>query len=73
MYTVIFAGGQGTRISEETNKIPKPMIKLDTRPIVEHIINSYSKYGHNKYIILTGYKSEKFISYFSKKKKLFFK
>ena len=71
MYTVIFAGGQGTRISEETNKTPKPMIKLDSKPILEHIINIYIKYGLNKFIVLTGYKSKNFYKYFKGKKNYF--
>jgi len=71
MYTVIFAGGQGTRISEETIKVPKPMIKLDSKPIVEHIMNIYKKNGFNKFIILTGYKNKKFKEYFKDKKNYF--
>ena len=71
MYTVIFAGGQGTRISEETNKVPKPMIKIGPKPIVEHIMKIYTKNGFNKFIILTGYKRNKFKKYFDSKKNIF--
>ena len=45
MYTVIFAGGYGTRLLEETRKVPKPMVKIGTKPILEHIINFYVKWG----------------------------
>jgi glucose-1-phosphate cytidylyltransferase len=71
MYTVIFAGGQGTRISEETKRIPKPMIKIGSKTIIEHIMSTYIKCGFNKFIVLTGYKHQKFFSYF-KEKKIFF-
>jgi glucose-1-phosphate cytidylyltransferase len=71
MYTVIFAGGQGTRISEETKRIPKPMIKIGSKTIIERIMNTYIKYGFNKFIVLTGYKHQKFFNYF-KEKKIFF-
>jgi glucose-1-phosphate cytidylyltransferase len=73
MYTVIFAGGQGSRLSEETNKLPKPLVKIGKKPIIEHIINHYQKYSFNKFIILTGYKSGEFLKYFSKKKNYFIK
>jgi glucose-1-phosphate cytidylyltransferase len=71
MYTIIFAGGQGTRISEETNRIPKPMIKVGGKTIIERIMNIYTKHGYNKFIFLTGYKHRKFFNYF-KEKKIFF-
>jgi glucose-1-phosphate cytidylyltransferase len=54
---VILAGGFGTRISEETNLIPKPMIKIGNIPIILHIMNYYSKFGVNEFIICAGYKS----------------
>jgi len=71
MYTVIFAGGQGTRISEETKRIPKPMIKIGSKTIIEHIMSTYIKCGFNKFIVLTGYKHQKFFSYFKEKKNFF--
>ena len=64
MFTIIFAGGQGTRISEETNRIPKPMIKVGGKTIIERIMNTYTKHGYNKFIFLTGYKHRKFFNYF---------
>ena len=67
MYTVIFAGGYGTRLLEETRKVPKPMVKIGTMPILEHILNFYSTRGHKNFIILTGYKHEKIHEYFAKK------
>ena len=71
MYTVIFAGGQGSRLSEETKKLPKPLVKIGGKPIIDHIIGHYQKYSFNKFIILTGYKSNEFIKYFSNKKNYF--
>ena len=56
MRTVIFAGGQGSRISEETHSIPKPMIKVGNKPILEHIFCLYSSYGYHKFTVLCGYK-----------------
>ena len=49
MLAVILAGGKGTRISEYTKSIPKPMIKIGNKPIIEHIINIYFKYGVKNY------------------------
>lgn len=57
MKTVILAGGYGTRISEESYTKPKPMIEIGTRPILWHIMKSYSYYGYNDFIICGGYKS----------------
>ncbi len=56
MKVVILAGGKGTRISEYTKILPKPMIKIGTKPILEHIINYYIKFGFNDFIIAGGYK-----------------
>mgnify|MGYP003947091231 CR=1 FL=1 len=58
MKTVILAGGFGTRFSEETHKIPKPMIKINNRPILFHIMNIYRKYGYNEFCLALGYKAE---------------
>lgn len=71
MYTVIFAGGQGSRLSEETKKLPKPLVKVGSKPIIEHIINHYKKYSFNKFILLTGYKSDEFLKHFSKNENYF--
>ena len=58
MKTVILAGGLGSRLSEETNKVPKPMIKIGDKPIIEHIINHYLKFDFKEFIICSGYKKE---------------
>jgi len=57
MKVVILAGGLGTRLSEETNLVPKPMVEIGGRPILWHIMKIYSFFGFNEFIILTGYKS----------------
>ena len=68
MKAVIFAGGFGTRISEETDNIPKPMIRIGHKPILWHIMKTYSSYGINEFIICCGYKGyiikEYFANYF---------
>jgi len=69
MKTVILAGGLGTRLSEYTNAIPKPMVKIGSLPIVIHIMNHYLKYGFNEFILATGYKSFVFKRYFKNFKK----
>mgnify|MGYP006174528395 CR=1 FL=1 len=56
MKTVFLAGGMGTRLSEETTKIPKPMIKIGNLPILIHIMKHYSNYNFNKFIVCGGYK-----------------
>ena len=58
MKVVILAGGFGTRISEETINIPKPMIEIGGRPILWHIIKIYTHYGFKDFIIALGYKSD---------------
>lgn len=68
MKAVIFAGGLGTRFSEKTQYMPKPMIEIGGRPILWHIMKIYSKYGINEFIICAGYKQyiikEYFTNYF---------
>lgn len=56
MKVVILAGGFGTRISEESHLIPKPMIEIGEKPILWHIMKYYSSFGHNEFIICCGYK-----------------
>ena len=68
MKVVILAGGFGTRISEYTKKIPKPMIKVGLIPIIEHIIKIYKNYGYEEFIIAIGYKGSLIKNYFKKKK-----
>ena len=57
MKAVILAGGYGTRISEETQTKPKPMVKIGDMPIIWHIMKMYSSYGINDFVICCGYKS----------------
>ena len=64
MKVVIFAGGLGTRLSEETNLLPKPMIEIGDKPILWHIMKSYSRYGFSDFVILVGYKSYLVKEYF---------
>ena len=66
MKVVILAGGKGTRLSEYTNKIPKPMVKIKGKPILHHIIEIYGIFGFNDFLIATGYKSDLIKSYFKK-------
>jgi len=70
MKLIIFAGGLGTRISEETDYIPKPMVKIGTKPILWHIIKYYSAFGFSEFIICGGYKINIIKNYFKKYKKL---
>jgi len=56
MKVLILAGGLGSRLSEETSLKPKPMVELGSRPILWHIMKTYSTYGYNEFIILCGYK-----------------
>ena len=58
MKVVLLAGGHGTRISEESQFKPKPMIEIGGRPILWHIMKEYSYYGYNEFIICAGYKQE---------------
>ncbi len=68
MKVVIFAGGLGTRLSEETDLRPKPMVEIGGKPILWHIMKIYSHYGFNDFIICLGYKGyyikEYFMHYF---------
>lgn len=66
MKVVILAGGLGTRISEETNNKPKPMVKIGPFTLIEHIMNIYSKSGITEFIIATGYMHEVIENYFEK-------
>jgi glucose-1-phosphate cytidylyltransferase len=68
MKVVILAGGLGTRLSEYTKLIPKPMVKIGNIPILVHIINHYMKYNFNDFIIAGGYKHSIIKNYFKKKK-----
>ena len=65
MKVLILAGGMGTRLSEETNLIPKPMVEIDGKPILWHIMKIYSAHGYNDFIILLGYKGYVIKEYFA--------
>lgn len=65
MKVVILAGGLGTRISEESHLIPKPMIEIGEQPILWHIMKIYSYYGYNDFIICCGYKAHIIKEYFA--------
>lgn len=70
MKVIILAGGLGTRLSEETRIVPKPMVEIGGKPILWHIMKIYSHYGFNDFVILTGYKShvikEFFVNYYQR-------
>jgi len=65
MKFVIFAGGRGTRISEESSLRPKPMIEIGGKPILWHIMKIYAAYGHTEFIICLGYKGWMIKEYFA--------
>lgn len=64
MKVVILAGGMGTRISEESQLRPKPMIEIGGKPILWHIMKLYSYYGYNEFVICCGYKGQMIKEYF---------
>ncbi len=66
MKVVILAGGFGTRLSEYTSKIPKPMVKINNKPILIHIMEHYNKFGFNEFYIAIGYKGNVIKKYFTK-------
>ena len=65
MKVIILAGGFGTRLSEYTNTIPKPMIHVGNKPILHHIMQFYANFGHTDFYIALGYKGEVIKKYFS--------
>ena len=77
MKAVILAGGLGTRLSEETVSKPKPMVEIGGKPILWHIMKTYSHYGINEFIICCGYKGyvikEYFANYFKHQSDITFK
>lgn len=64
MKAVILAGGLGTRLSEETDRIPKPMVDIGGRPIVWHIMKIYAQHGIRDFVLCLGYKGYMFKEYF---------
>ena len=66
MKVIILAGGLGTRISEYTKSIPKPMIRINNLPILVHIMKHFARYGYKDFLIATGYKGRVIEKYFKK-------
>jgi glucose-1-phosphate cytidylyltransferase len=64
----MLAGGLGTRLAEYTDRIPKPMVQLGTKPILSHIMNFYQSYGYDDFIIAAGYKKEIINEYYKDSK-----
>ena len=64
MKTIILAGGLGTRLSELTSTIPKPMVEVGGKPLLYHVMNHYARYGYNDFLLALGYKSEIIKKYF---------
>jgi glucose-1-phosphate cytidylyltransferase len=67
MKVVILAGGLGTRLSEYTKTIPKPMVEIKKKPLIFHIMKHYAKYGFKEFYIAGGYKQEVIKKFFKKK------
>lgn len=68
MEVVILCGGKGTRLSEYTVSIPKPMIEVGKKPILAHLMEFYASYGHKEFILCLGYKGEKIREFFKNNK-----
>lgn len=64
MKVVVLCGGKGTRLNEYTDKIPKPLINVGDKPILWRIMEMYSHYGHNEFILCLGYKGDEIREYF---------
>lgn len=70
MKAIILCGGRGTRLSEETRTIPKPLVRIGGIPIVVHIMNSYMNHGIFEFVLAIGYKGNEFNNYFSNSNKI---
>lgn len=64
MKVVLFCGGQGTRLRDQNDAVPKPMVTIGNRPILWHLMKYYAHYGHTEFILCLGYRSEKIKEYF---------
>ena len=64
MKVILLAGGFGTRLSELTSSIPKPMVPIGGKPILWHIMEGYAKFGHMDFYVALGYKAEMIKDYF---------
>lgn len=65
MKVVLLAGGLGTRLAEETETKPKPMVEIGQRPILWHIMKHYAHFGHNEFVVALGYRAEYVKRYFA--------
>jgi len=65
MQVIILAGGLGTRLAEETDSIPKPMVRIGPHPIIRHIMNHFAQFDHTEFIVAAGYKVEVIEEYFA--------
>jgi glucose-1-phosphate cytidylyltransferase len=65
MPVVILCGGKGTRLSEKTGTMPKPMVEVGGRPIIWHIMKHFAHYGHTEFILALGHKGEQIWNYFN--------
>ena len=70
MQVIVLCGGKGTRLSEYTEEIPKPLINVGNKPILWHIVQMYKSYGHKDFIFCLGYKGEKIKEYFHNEKEV---
>ncbi len=70
MKVVILCGGLGSRLAEETKIIPKPMIKIEKKPIIDYIIGIYKHFGFKEFILATGYKNKIIEKHFKNKKNI---
>ena len=68
MEVVILCGGKGTRLSEYTEEIPKPLVMVGNKPILHHVMDLYAYFGHKDFILCVGYKGEKIKDYFKNNK-----
>lgn len=68
MQVVVLCGGKGTRLSEYTEEIPKPLIEVGDKPILWHIVQFYKSFGHKDFIFCLGYKGSKIKDYFKNEK-----
>ena len=64
MKVVVFCGGLGVRMGEETQRIPKPMIRIGNRPILWHIMRYFAAWGHTEFVLCLGYKGDVIREYF---------
>ena len=70
MKVLILAGGFGTRLSKETDLVPKPLVRIGTEPILVHIMRIYNHFGFNEFVVLLGYKGQMIKNYFNNKNDL---